>query len=50
MPKNKDKIMREALEEILKKEGAYSRDRLTHAINTIKNMESIARRALEDAK
>lgn len=40
----------EALEEIAKREGAYSRDPLTHAENTIDSMERIARAAIAQAK
>ena len=39
-----------ALEEIAKGEGAYSRDQLTHANNTIENMLSIAEKAIKKAK
>ena len=35
-----------ALREIIKGEGAFSRDRLTHATNTIESMQQIARDAL----
>ncbi len=35
-----------ALREIAKREGAWSRDQLTHANNTVDSMESIARAAL----
>ena len=35
-----------ALEEILKGEGAFSRDQLEHAINVIESVKGIARRAL----
>jgi len=38
--------LREALKEISKGEGAYSRDRLTHAENTIRAMKDLARDAL----
>jgi hypothetical protein len=40
----------EALEEIARREGAYSRDPLTHAENTIDNMERIARDAIAKAQ
>lgn len=39
--------LREALKEIVKGEGAFSRDPLTHATNCIDNMKAIARRALK---
>ena len=39
-----------ALEEIAKGEGAFSRDPLTHAENTIEAMQSIARAAITKAK
>jgi len=35
------------LKEIAKGEGAYSRDVLKHAENTIENMKSLANQALE---
>jgi hypothetical protein len=38
---------KKALEEIAKGEGAFSRDHLTHAQNTIENMKRIAVEALE---
>lgn len=41
------KIAIEALEEIMKKEGSYSRDPLIHAENTIENMARIAEEALK---
>ncbi len=37
----------EALTEILKGEGAYDTDRFEHANNTIENMKSIAKEAIE---
>lgn len=37
----------DALREIAKGEGAYSRDQLTHANNTIENMKKIASDATE---
>lgn len=40
----------EALKEIAKGEGAYSRDPLKHAGNTIVNMRQIAREAIRKAK
>lgn len=39
---------RDALKEIGKGEGAFSRDPLTHASNAIENMVNIARRALNE--
>lgn len=39
--------MRKALEEISRGEGIFSRDPLTHAVNTIDSMKQIARDALE---
>lgn len=39
-----------ALREIAKGEGAFNRDPLTHAENTIENMKSIARAALAKAR
>ena len=39
--------MREALEQIAKGEGRYSRDPLTHASNTIEDMTALARAALD---
>lgn len=39
-----------ALEEIEKGEGAYNRDQLTHATNTIDNMKRIAHDAIEKVK
>jgi hypothetical protein len=39
--------LREALKEIQKGDGAFSRDPLTHASNCIDNMKAIARKALE---
>lgn len=38
--------LREALSEVTKREGAFSRDHLEHANNTIDNMAEIATRAL----
>jgi hypothetical protein len=38
--------LRAALTEISKGEGAFSRDPLTHAVNTIDSMKQIARDAL----
>ena len=40
----------EALEEIAKCEGPFSRDQLAHAGNVIENMASIAERAIEKVK
>ena len=40
----------DALEEIQKGEGEFSLDHLTHANNTIENMKSIAKKALENYK
>ncbi len=40
----------EALKEIEKGEGAFSRDQLTHAMNTIDNMKRIAAAAIEEAQ
>lgn len=37
-----------ALKEITKGEGAYSMEKLKHASNTIDNMKSLAKKALED--
>ena len=42
--------MREALEEIAKKEGPFSTDQLTHAGNVIESMASIAEKVLEQVK
>lgn len=39
-----------ALEEIAKGQGAFSRDPLTHASNTIDDMKGLAREALAKAK
>ncbi len=39
-----------AMEEITQRKGAYSRDPLTHAENTIDSMERIARAAIEEVK
>ena len=51
MPKEETKkVMRkieDGLKEILKREGAYNRDPLIHAQNTIRNMEEIATRILK---
>ena len=47
---NKLLIAIEALEKISKKEGRFSRDRLTHANNTIEDMALIAEKALETLK
>ena len=41
---------RKALEEIVKGEGPFSRDQITHASNTIEAMKAIARKALEGGK
>jgi len=38
------------LEEALKGEGAYNRDQLTHAGNTIESMKDLIREALEILK
>ena len=38
--------MLEALKEIAKMEGAYSRDPLTHAENVIENLTNIANKAI----
>jgi len=38
--------LRQALAEIAKGEGAFSRDPLTHASNTIDNMKRLAEQAL----
>lgn len=46
---NHEKLV-EALREIKKGEGAFSRDQLTHANNTIENMKEIADQALTDAE
>ena len=43
---NSYETMRTALEEILEGKGAFSRDPLTHASNTIDDMKEIARKAL----
>jgi len=40
----------EALKEIAKTEGPYSRDPLTHAENVIENMASIANKAIAKAE
>ena len=40
----------EALEEIVKKEGPFSQDQLTHAGNVIENMASIADKAIRKVK
>lgn len=40
----------EALKEIAKGEGAYSRDPLTHAGNVITNMKVIANQAIRNAE
>ena len=40
---------KKALEEISKGEGAFSRDPLTHASNTIESMKRIAQEALKKA-
>jgi len=40
----------EALKEIAKGEGAFSRDQLTHATNTIEAMKEIARAAIAKAE
>ena len=45
--KAENERLRGELAEIAKGEGAFSRDPLTHASNTIENMTDIARRALE---
>ncbi len=37
----------ESLDEITKREGAFSRDELTHARNTVDNMETVARDAIK---
>ena len=39
-----------ALEEIVKREGAFSRDQLTHAGNVIENMATIAEEAIKRVK
>ncbi len=46
----KKKRLIELLEEIIEGKGAYSLDRLEHASNTIKNMKSLAKEALEIVK
>ncbi len=38
------------LKEIAKGEGEFSRDPITHAINTIENMKRLAKEALEILK
>lgn len=43
-------VMRKALEEIAKREGAFSRDPLTHCQNTVDSMEAIATAALAQAR
>ena len=40
----------EALRDVAKAEGAYSRDRLTHAENTIASMKAIAEAALSSGE
>jgi hypothetical protein len=45
-PRNPLEVVEEALETIMKAEGPYSRDRLTHAENTITHMVMQARAAL----
>lgn len=47
MSEDKLKIAVEALKEITKGKGVYSRDLLTHATNTIENLITIAKTALE---
>jgi hypothetical protein len=39
-----------ALQEIAKGEGAFNRDPLKHAENTIENMKTIARKALQKTR
>lgn len=43
-----NKIMLEALQEIAKGQGAFSRDPLEHASNTIDNMKEIANEAIKN--
>jgi hypothetical protein len=42
--------LKEALETIKKGEGAFSRDKLTHAENVIKSIQEIAKAALAQCK
>lgn len=42
-----EKEVARLLKEIMKGEGAYSRDRLTHAGNCVENMKGLAKQALE---
>lgn len=41
-------VMYEALEQIAKGEGRFSRDHLTHAENTIEDMKALAEQALAE--
>jgi hypothetical protein len=45
--KKKLEIAIEALKQLQEPRGAYSRDRLTHAENTIANVQKIAKDALQ---
>lgn len=45
LARQRDELL-EALKEIAKGEGEYSRDRLTHAANTIDSMQTAARAAI----
>ena len=46
--RGRDARMEKALREIIKGEGRYSFDRLTHARNTIEDMKALAQEALRE--
>jgi hypothetical protein len=48
--REKNSVLREALEEIAKGEGAFSRDPLTHAANCIDRAVATAKKVLEETK